>query len=393
MLIELTEEQQALRSKVRTSLEGILSPELRAELDVSGGGEGGGPEFRKAMRQLGEEGWIAMGWPQQYGGGGATPLEQYIFTEEILSSGFPYPFLTTDAVGPVLAQHAPPELQESLVQPILRGELIFAIGYSEPEAGTDLAALKTRAVKDGDHWVINGQKIWTSLANYADYVWLAARTDPDSPRHKGLSIFVVSTSDPGFSLSPIHTMGDIRTNATYYQDVRVPASALIGGVNNGWKLITGQLNRERLSLANHGMLSALYRNTCQWAAEQEAPEGGRVIERPWVQANLARAKLGLDTLELICWKQAWTMTEGELNMADASVAKVYSSELFVEGYRLLLEVMGSTGLLKKGSPGNILQGQLEMRYRTGSVLTFGGGANEVQRDIIAMVGLSMPRGR
>ena len=393
MFIQFTKEQQQLQKKISKYLEKLMTPALRNELDKAGATEGGGPEFRKALRQMGTDGWISIGWPKELGGGGATPIEQYIFTEEISRLNFPYPFLTTDSIGPILAKHGSQELQEEFVKPILRGELIFAIGYSEPAAGTDLASLKTRAVRDGDEWVINGQKIWTSLADYADYIWLAARTDPDAPKHKGISVFIVPTSDPGFSVSPISTLGDIRTNTTFYEDIRIPAKYLVGEENKGWQLITGQLNRERLALVNHGAINQLYKNVCEWATKTKAQEGGFIIERPWVQQNLAKVYVGLEALKLTCWKQAWAMTENELGMADASSAKVYGTEFFIEAYRLLMEIAGTSGLLRKGDESAILNGALEHRYRTGSVLTFGGGTNEVQRDIVAMAGLLMPRGR
>ncbi|MBW2295565.1 MAG: acyl-CoA dehydrogenase, partial [Deltaproteobacteria bacterium] len=178
-----------------------------------------------------------------------------------------------------------------------------------------------------------------------------------------------------------------------YDNVRVPAEYLIGGEGNGWGLITGQLNRERLSLVNHGSADMLFRNAAKWAAETKRPDGSRVIDQPWVQTNLAKVKSGLEVLKLLCWKQAWAMTQGSLSMADASVAKVYGTEFFLEQYRLLGEVLGQAGTLRKGSPGAVLQGRLEFMYRVGSILTFGGGTNEVQRDIISAAGLGMPRSR
>ncbi|MCP5043410.1 MAG: acyl-CoA dehydrogenase, partial [bacterium] len=197
-------------------------------------------------------------------------------------------------------------IKESVVKPILRGEVVIAIGYSEPGAGTDLASLTTRADRDGEEWVINGQKAWTSLADFSDYIWLAARTDPESKKHRGLSMLLVPNDAPGLTVAPIWTLG-VRTNSTYFDNVRVPAENLIGGEGNGWGLITGQLNRERLSLVNHGSADMLYRNVATWAAQTEFPHGGRVIDQPWVQANLAKVRSGLEALKLICWKQAWAM--------------------------------------------------------------------------------------
>jgi len=391
MKIEFTAEQRALQKELRAYFDQLITPELRAELDA--GGEGGGPEFRKAMRQLGADGWIGLSWPKDLGGKEMTPMEQYIFTEEVMRTGFPYPFLTTEAIGPVLNEYASDHIKESVVKPILRGEIVIAIGYSEPGAGTDLASLTTRADRDADEWVINGQKVWTSLADFSDYIWLAVRTDPQSKKHRGLSLILVPNDAEGLTVAPIWTMG-VRTNATYYDNVRVPAENLIGGEGNGWGLITGQLNRERLSLVNHGSADMLFRNVATWAAETNLPHGGRVIDQPWVQTNLAKVKSGLEALKLICWKQAWAMTEGNLQMADASLAKVYGTEFFLEHYRLLGEIVGQAGgTIQKDSPGAVLKGRLEFMYRVGSILTFGGGTNEVQRDIISAAGLGMPRSR
>jgi alkylation response protein AidB-like acyl-CoA dehydrogenase len=391
--IEFTPKQLNLQREIRQYMKDIMTSELAQEMRNPEYFEGGGPEFRRLLKKMGSDGWIALSWPKEYGGREASPMEQYIFTDEVMRAGFPYPFLTTESVGPVLAEHGSEEIRKTVVQGILKGEVIIAVGYSEPSAGTDLASLKTKAEKTADGWLINGQKMWTSLANYADYVWLAARTDPEAAKpHKGLSMFLMPVNNPGFSLTPVHTLG-VRTNATYYQDVKLPDSALVGELNNGWRMITGQLNRERLSLVNYGPIAALYEETAQWAAQTLGGDGNPMINQPWVQANLAKVKTGAEALRLICLKQAWAMTSGNLAMADASAAKVYGSEFFVECYRMLLEIMGQAGTLHRDSVGAILQGKLEMRYRVGSVLTFGGGANEVQRDIISAAGLWMPRSR
>lgn len=390
MKIEFTPEQLALRQEVREYMKQRMTPALYEEMKDPEYAEGGGPEFRKQFAQMGEDGWISLSWPKALGGREATPMEQYIFTEEVMASGFPYPFLTTEAVGPVLAEHGSEEIREEVVRSILQGQTVIAIGYSEPAAGTDLASLTTKAERDGDDWIINGQKMWTSLANYADYIWLAARTDPDpTKKHRGLTMFLVPKDTPGFSLTPVWTLG-CRTNATYFDNVRLSDKYRVGEVNRGWKLITGQLNRERLSLVNHGPVFNLYREVGEWAATTEAGDGQLLIHKPWVQHNLAKVKVKLEALKMMCLKQAWLMCEGSLGMAEASAAKVYGTEFFVEAYRLLLEVMGQAGIICAGSPGAVLQGKIEHRYRVGSILTFGGGCNEVQRDIISAAGLWMP---
>ena len=393
MNIELTTQQKALQMEVREYMKTVMTPELLEEMKIPEFKEGGGPEFRKQYARMGADGWIGLSWSKELGGKELSAIEQYIFTDEVVRSGFAYPFLTTEAVTPVIAANANPEVREEVVGGVKQGKVTIAIGYSEPNAGTDLASLTTRAERDGDDWIINGQKMWTSLGNFADYVWLAARTDPDaSKKHKGLTMFLVPTDIEGFSLTPVHTLG-VRTNATYYSDIRLPDKYRVGEVNAGWKLITGQLNIERLSLFTHGQVESLYQGVCEWAATTAAPAGGKIIELPWVQHNLAKVKTGLEVVKLICWKQAWAMDQGPLDMADASVAKVYSSEFFVELYRMLLEVMGQAGTIATHSPGAVLKGKLEFRWRVGAVLTFGGGTNEVQRDIIAMAGLWMPRTR
>lgn len=392
MKIAYTPEQQALKEKVAAYMREIVSADLLAEKQDPRYFEGGGPVFREKMLKMGREGWLGLGWPKELGGQGIGPLEQHIFTEEVMAAGFPYPFLTVDTIGPMLAQHGSAFIQETVVKRILKGELIIAVGYSEPGAGTDLASLKTRAERDGDDWVINGQKVWTSLGHFADYVWLAARTnhDPAIKKHKGITIFLVPTSLPGFSCTPIHTLG-MRTNATYYQDIRVPDQYRIGEIDGGWKLITGQLNRERLSIVNPGMVIGLFEQVCEWCAGTRDRNGRPLISTPWVKESLARTATELETLKLLVWKQAWAMQNGNPDMADSSAAKVYGSEFFVEAYRRMIEVMGQAGTLTRDSAGALLQGKLEHRYRVASVLTFGGGTNEIQRDIIAAAGLWLPR--
>jgi alkylation response protein AidB-like acyl-CoA dehydrogenase len=388
MHIDLTPEQKALRDELRTYFARMMTPELEAEIT---GGEGGGPLYHAALRKMGKDGWLGIGWPVEYGGQGRSPIEQFVFSDEVQRAGFPLPFLTLNTVGPTLMENGTEEQKREFLPRILAGELHFAIGYSEPNAGTDLASLRTRAVRDGDHWVINGSKVFTSLADYSDYIWLAARTDPEAPKHKGISIFMVPTSAAGYKLTPIWTMAGVRTNATYYEDVRVPASALVGQENQGWWLITSQLNRERVALSPVGGVERLLDDVGRWAAETRLAGGGRLIDREWVRLKLARARAKWEALKLLNWRQAWCMTQGSLNFADASTVKVYASEFYVDTYRDLLEIMGEAGYLKRGSPGAVFRGRLEFIYRATLILTFGGGTNEIQRDIIAMAGLQMPR--
>ncbi len=392
MHVDLTTDQKALQSELRQYFTTLMTPEVKEKIRAAETGDN--PEYKALIRQVGADGWLGTGWPKEYGGKGFTPIENYIFLNEAQSAGCPIPFLTLNTVGPTIREFGTPDQKDFFLSRILKGELHFSIGYSEPEAGTDLAALKTRAVLDGDEWVINGQKLYTSLAYNADYVWLAARTDPDAPAHKGITIFAVPTSDPGFKIQPYITMGQANTTATFYDNVRVPTSAVIGEVNAGWNLITNQLNHERVSLLSSGGQINLVTQAIEWAKTERLPDGRRVIDQEWVQVKLAECWARVRYLDLYNWKVAYNLTSKKnLNPAEASAIKVFGSESYHTIYKLLTEVFGATGHLRPGSPGAILAGRVEESYRGCWVLTFGGGTNEIQRDIIGMAGLGLPRER
>ncbi len=392
MKIQLTKNQQKLKDELKEYFSALLNKELLSEMSDPQFFEGGGPEFKKALKIMGQDGWIGLSWPKEFGGKEFTPIEQYIFVEEIMRTGFPFPFLTTESVGPMIAQYGSDWAKETIAKSILRGETIFAIGYSEPNAGTDLASLKTQAQPCKEGFKINGQKIWTSLANYADYIWLAARTNNEVKKHKGISMFIVPTDDDGFSYTPIQTLGDVTTNMTFYDDIYVSKDNLVGELNSGWNLITSQLNLERLALVNHGPVDELYHQLLSLAKSTKVDSTNVLSDIDWVKSNFAKIYSGLETLKLICWKQVWGMENNVLSMTDASLAKIYGSEYFIEAYRMMMEIFGELSIIRDDSL-SILNSRLERMYRTASILTFGGGTNEVQRDIISMAGLLMPRSR
>jgi alkylation response protein AidB-like acyl-CoA dehydrogenase len=379
MYLTYTDTQRQFRDELRSYFAQLMTPELRAALSE---GELEGSAYKDMVRQLGKDGMLGVSWPKEYGGGGRDLLDQYIFFDESQRAQVPIPFLTLNTVGPTIMHLGSQEQKDFFLPKILKGELHFSIGYSEPGAGTDLASLKTSAKRDGDHYVINGQKMWTSLIHHADYVWLACRTDPDAKRHKGLSILIVPTDAEGFSWTKVHTLGGGYTSATYYDNVRVPVENVVLGENRGWELITSQLNHERVSLSSAGSVQTKIDQVRRWAQEEKLSDGRRVIDREWVQRSLAELTAKTRFLEMLNWKVAWSGTQGSLNPADASAVKVLGSEFYIEAYRRLMEVVGSNAILGH---------DLERWMRSTLVLTFGGGTNEIQRDIIAMVGLGMPR--
>lgn len=397
MYIGYDDEQESLRQELRAYYDELLTPEIKADLARE---HGIGPRTREIVRQMGKDGWLGIGWPKNYGGQGRSEIEQFVFFDESMRARAPVPMLTVNTVGPTIMNHGSDEQKARFLPQVLAGELHFCIGYSEAEAGTDLAALKTRAdlAEDGSgDYIINGSKLWTSLASDADYCWLAVRTDQEASKHGGLSMFLVDMKSEGIRIDPLELLSNHDINAVFFDDVRVPAENLVGGLNKGWKLITSQLNHERVTLCAPGMIEGAYESVLEWARETTRPNGQRVIDDEWVQINLAKVKAGLHVLRLMNWKVAWTQTEGmKLNAADASTIKVYGTEFFLDAFRLLMEVMGQRGYLRvetdTTSPGQLVaDGMVETLYRSLLILTFGGGTNEIQRDLIGLFGLGLPR--
>jgi alkylation response protein AidB-like acyl-CoA dehydrogenase len=390
MRISYTDEQEQLRKQLRGYFAELMTPELRDGLAGPGGEYGDGVAYKHVVRQLGEDGWLVLGWPKEYGGQARPMIDQLIFTDEAAFAGVPVPFLTVNTVGPTIARFGTDAQKSFYLPEIAKGGLHFSIGYSEPDAGTDLASLRTRAVREGDEYVINGQKMWTSLIEYADYVWLAARTDPQARRHKGLSIIIVPTTAEGFSWTKVHTVSGVGTSATYYSDVRVPAGNVVGEEHKGWPLITNQLNHERVALTSAAPLQESLRQVREWAQQTRRHDGSRVIDQEWVQLHLARVHAHAEYLKLRNWRIAWAAESGELGPAEASATKVFGTEFATEGYRLLMEVLGRAAIVRADSPGALLRGRIERLHRSSLILTFGGGTNEVQRDIIAAAALGLP---
>lgn len=392
MQISYTPAQEELRSELRSYFTTLMTPERREALSSTQGEYGTGNVYRETVAQMGHDGWLTLSWPKEYGGQARSTMDQLIFTDEAAIAGAPVPFLTINSVAPTIMAFGTEEQKKFFLPKIAAGELHFAIGYSEPGAGTDLASLRTTAVRDGDEYVINGQKMWTSLIAYADYVWLAARTNPEAKKHRGISMLIVPTSAEGFSWTPVHTMAGPDTSATYYQDVRVPVTNLVGEEHAGWKLVTNQLNHERVALVSAQPIFLALEEVREWAQNTKDAHGNRIIDSQWVQLNLARVLAKVEVLKLINWELA-SADKSAPSPADASAAKVFGTELATEAYRLLMEVLGTAATVRQDSPGALLRGRVERMHRACLILTFGGGTNEVQRDIIGMVALGLPRNR
>lgn len=386
MFVDLTPEQQKLRCEIRDYFTNLMSPELKAQMR----GKEGGDEYRKLIQQMGKDGWLAVGWPKEFGGQGYQATEQLIFFEEANIAGAPLPFVTISTVGPALMTHGTDLQKEKFLPGIARGEINFAIGYSEPNAGSDLATLKTHARLEGDEFIVNGNKLWTSGADSADYIWLAARTDNELPRHKGVSIMIVDTQAEGYSHTTIPTSSN-PTAATYYDDVRVPREMLVGELNGGWRLITSQLNHERLGLGSWSdKVVSLFKRVYLWA-KQPDEQGQRGTDKPWVRSALAECYARLEAMRLINFRIAADLEKGQMDVALASITKVYGSESAIEILRRLQDIVGANGMVRHGSTASLLEGELEYEVRASVTLTFGGGTNEIQRELIAQFGLGMPR--
>ena len=384
----LTPEQEQFGEEFRTYLKTAITPELTAEMEEQG--EYGGPVSREFFRRLGEDGWLGVGWPKEYGGQGRSPMEQYIFYEAAAYAEAPLPMLALNTVGPTIMKYGSDELKNLVLPRILRGEIEICIGYSEPNAGTDLAALKATAVRDGDDYIINGQKSFTSCAHFADYIWLAARTDPDAKKHRGISLFLVDIDAPGIEITPVHTIGRVRTNSTFYEDLRVPKSRLVGEENKAWKYMTAQLDLERIALCPYSPLTRRIEETIEWAKGTNI-DGMPVIEQSGVKNRFCEMIADVEVLKLLNYQVAVQLTKGLPVYAEASTVKAYGSELYQRVNNEIMEIMGPYGQLELQSKWAPLGGAMPNYFRRDLVLIFGGGAIEVQKNIIAMAGLMMPR--
>ena len=392
MDIQFTPEQQQFEEDVYAYLRDNMPPGLKEELFHNIEGEG--PLCRQFVRKMGEDGWMGIGWPKEYGGQDRTPIEQYTFFDLALGYfGIPIPMLTLMTVGPTLMRVGSEEQKNRFLPLILAGDLVFAIGYTEPEAGTDLFSLKTTAVKDGDDYIINGQKVFTSMGHFADYFWLAAKTDPGaSKQHAGISMFLVDAKSPGITIQPTHVMGGFQVNQEFFDNVRVPKEALVGEENKGVKYMITQLAHERINLVPHSTTVRVVEDTTKWA--REARRNGKLVsDEPWVRNKLAEMTVEGEVLKGLNHRVAWMMTQGETPHVESAMVKSFGSEHFIRMTKACQDIMGPFGQLKIGSKWAPADGWIERIAQMELIITFGGGTNEVMRDIIAMMGLGLMKSR
>ncbi len=392
MDFHLSPAQRALREEVRAWLHETLGPNWVGEdADVVD------QDWETALRfnrQLAQRGWLVPAWPVEYGGRGWSPVEQLILTEQLVYARAPAGarLFGVHMVGPTLILHGTEEQKRRFLPPIARGEAIWCQGFSEPGAGSDLASLQTRAVRDGDDYVINGQKIWTTAGHRADWMILLARTDPDAPKHRGITYFLVDMKSPGITVRPlINMVGRHEFNEVFFEHVRVPAENVVGEVNRGWYVATTTLDLERSSIAAMANGRRMLDDLLAFCRE-ERRDGVRLIDHPRVRPVLADLHIGVEMGRLFSYRVAWLQAQGRVPNVEASQAKLFAAELSQKVAQGGMRVLQLYGNLREGSPWAKIRGRFATHYLWTVSQTYAGGSVEIQRQIIATRGLGLPRG-
>jgi alkylation response protein AidB-like acyl-CoA dehydrogenase len=389
MDFSISPELEKFRAEVRDFLGSRMPSELRQEIGEHAQ-RGPGPALRSLFREMGEKGWLSISWPLEYGGQGLPLSYLYTLTDECEYHGVPLPTVALQMVGPTLMSVGSEEQKREFLPKIMRGEIEFALGYTEPNAGSDLASLTTRAASDGDDYVINGQKIFTTHAHYATHVWLATRTDFEAPKHRGITLIIVPMNAPGLTIRPLWTMSDERTNEMFFEDVRVPAANRVGEENKGWYYMTMALDYERASSAAPSPIERSFDDLIGYVRAAEK-DGAPLGKDPYFRLRLAEMAIKIRVSYLFSQKLVWMMETGRVPNAESSMTKIWFTETRQLLYQLGTEVLGPYGQLQPGSPLAPLAGQFERMYRDGPRRRFTAGTNEIQRNIIAQRGLGLPR--
>ena len=395
-------EEAAFRQEVREFVQRELPPELarRGGGAMFGGGTGrfSRAEYWQALggwlKTLSEKGWIAPAWPKEYGGAGLSVMQQFIFNQEMAKEGAPRSpnVVATGWVGPTLILYGTEEQKRTHLPPILKNEAFWCQGFSEPGAGSDLAAIQTRAVRDGDDYVINGQKIWTSGAHGAHWMILLVRTDPEAPKHKGISYFLLDMKSPGITVRPLVNMaGSHDFNEVFFDNVRVPAKNLVGEENRGWYIGTTTLDFERSGVATGVTHGLTVQDFVLYARERRNDSDCTIGRDPTVRYELADRAVEAQVELMLNYQVIGIQARGEVPNKEASIAKLYSTELDQRIAATGLKLLGLYGQLLRDSPYAAMNGRLPSTYMYATTSTIGGGTSEIQRNIIAQRGLGLPR--
>jgi alkylation response protein AidB-like acyl-CoA dehydrogenase len=382
---ELREFQQEVRDFIKQNLDEAT----RKERTSGEFGTGLGPLGRKFLRKMGDKGWMGLTWPKEYGGLGKGFMHRFILSEEMDYADAPSPGFGASVVGPCIMLFGTEWQKKEFLPKIAKGEIFFGLSYTEPEAGSDLASLKLAAKADGDDYVLNGQKIFNSETHVADYLWLAARTDFESPKHKGVSLFMVDAKAPGITPQAMYTLGGERTNIVFYDNVRVSKSHLLGEPNKGWYYLAAAIDLERffpISKTLHRLENMIT------LAHQPGPSGRRPADDPVLLHRLSTLVVEAQAVRSLSFRMAWMQGKGVVPNIEASILKLFLREYNQRVARLGVQMFGLYGQLR-GENGGLapLHGELEKAYRASPVGTITGGTSEVQRNVIATRGLGLPR--
>jgi alkylation response protein AidB-like acyl-CoA dehydrogenase len=388
-------EEQAFRERVRTFLrENWRDTGAEGETDEETGQGGARRRGRDFEKRLAEHGWLTMAWPKEYGGRDASHVEQMIFAEECALKGAPTGGQGARMVGPMLIIHGNEEQKKEHLPKIAAGDVAWCQGFSEPGAGSDLASLQTRAIRDGDEYVINGQKIWTSGAQHSDWIHVLTRTDPDAPKHRGISYFMLDMKTPGITIRPIEQMHGARGfNETFFEDVRVPAKNRLGEEHRGWYVSTTTLDFERSGVHRAAGVERSFEPFLEYARQpNSAGEGRRVVDNPVARLNLADTATEIEIGRMFGYRVAWMQGKGLVPNYEASMSKAFNTELSQRNARRSINALGLYGGLRPGNPQAPLDGRYCITYISTVSATIAAGTSEIQRNIIATRGLGLPRG-
>lgn len=383
-----TVEEETLIEEVRAFIKQEATPELRAETRALGG-IFGGVEGRKFIKKFAARGWLTADWPKEYGGLDSPEMVTYRFRDEMAYAGVPSVFVGAHMAGPTILRFGSEELKKEFLPPLAKGEVEYALGYTEPQAGSDLSSLNIRAEDKGDFFLVNGQKTFNTSTHVSDYHWLAARTDFDAPKHKGISMMIVDLKSPGITIRPLITMADWRTNEVYYDDVQVPKKHLVGEKNKGFYYLMAALDFERMF--PFGGYRRLFEEIVEYAKETVV-EGKPLSKNPLIRQKLGQMAIELEVTKLLYYQLPYMLDKGMIPNYQSSMEKMFATEVAQRITKTGMEVLGLYGQLKEGSQWVPLAGKVEHYYRWSVVETIYAGTSEIQRNIIAMRGLGLPRG-